>query len=80
MPSEPSGMPYGPIAMQKKRLGQLDKLIEQYSRLAGDSTNGDRFGVALQRAISRKRRIESWLANHEEAPDRASSAEQFLIE
>jgi hypothetical protein len=75
-----SGMGYGPIAMQRKRLAQTDELIEQYSKLAGDSANGDRFRAVLARAIQRKRRMESWLAAHEKAPNRADWAEQFLIE
>jgi hypothetical protein len=57
--------------MQKKRLAQVNKLIEQYSTLVRDSASRGRFVVALERAIKQKRRIESWLAVHEKGEDLA---------
>ena len=77
MRSRHSSAPQGPIAVQKNRLAQTGELIEQYSRLVGDSDNGDSFRVALERAIQRKLRIESWLAAHEKTPNRAESSGNF---
>jgi hypothetical protein len=66
--------------MQRKRLAQTEKLIEQYSKLVQDSAIGGMFAVALERAIRRKQKLESWLGAHKNGPNPADSFGQFPIE
>jgi hypothetical protein len=71
LPTQNSNVWHGPIALQKKRLAQLNTLIEQYSRLLEeDPALRAKFDVALDRARKQKVRIQHWLAVHDKPPVR----------
>jgi len=56
---------YGPIAMQKRRLAQVESLIEQYTRLIRDAGDYTQFSQALERARQQRARLQNWLSIHE---------------
>jgi len=62
MPSEDWQPGYGPMAMKKKRLAQVEAMIAQYSALIANAGGPETFGIALKRAVAQKRKIENWLA------------------
>ena len=71
-------MLYGPIAMQKRRLAQVEALIEQYDKLISETGDRQKFGVALERAVQQKRRIQNWLGVHEPGRRSDTPPEKFL--
>jgi hypothetical protein len=86
MPNQPSNTAmYGPIAMQKRRLENVEALIAHYQELIRQSGDREKFTQALERAIQQRARLMNWLAIHEKArspgqpPEKAQSALAGLV-
>jgi hypothetical protein len=66
----------GAIAMQRRRLAQLELLVVYYTNMIRESGDYEKFSQALERAMQRRDRIQNWLSVHSQAGETDEPSEK----